>query len=166
MPGRGCGDPNRWTPAMRKAAAERMRARMAAMTPKQRAELQAKQAAGRAGSKAPRPKQAPRAKAEPAGPKDPSNIERIGKRARDLSCAGACPFLDEVVSRVAKALLAELPTGVDREAQRLAILALKMARTPSRDPRWFEAMTAVHRAATEWGQHHPAIQVQVDRAEA
>jgi hypothetical protein len=143
---------------MRAAAAERMRARNAAMTPKQRAELQAKQDAGRVETKA------RRAGVDTVAPPE-SKAKVLRASVESSQCTGPCPFIREVVTRVATALLAELPTGQDHEAQRVALLAVKMARTPSRDPRWFEAMSAVHRAATEYAEHHPAIKRQVDKGE-
>jgi hypothetical protein len=142
-----------WTPEMRKAAGERMRARIAAMSSKQRKAFHEKQAADRAKAK---PHCAP---ADAGAP--PVSKVRARPAEQPHGCAGTCPFVDQVVER----LLARLPGGEDREAQRVAVLALKMARTPSRDPRWYEAMTAVHRAATEWGEHHPAIRRQVDKGE-
>lgn len=142
---------------MRRAAASRMKARLEAMTPEEREALHAKQAAGRAGTKASRVKKES---------KGPTNTERIASRARELSCTGPCPFIAEVVSRVATALLAELPTGQDHEAQRVALLAVKLARTPSRDPRWYDALGLLHKAAAEYAEHHPAIKGQVDRAGA
>lgn len=109
---------SRWTDEMRFAASERMRARHAALSPKERAALTARQRAGRRKGK--------------AGPASAEAGRRGAPHTRPpadtATCAGACPFVDQVVER----LLERLPIGEDREAKRVAILALKMARTPSR----------------------------------
>lgn len=156
MLGKGGADPSRWTPEMRFAASERMRKRMEALSPKERAALTARQLAGRAGTKAPRVKQEQ---------KTPVKVQPH-PGIQPLPCAGACPFVDQVVERVTGELLERLPSvAQSREAERVAVLAVKLARTPSRDPRWYDALGLLHEAAAEYAEHHPAIRKQADKAE-
>ncbi len=137
---------------MRKAAAQRARAWHARRSRASGEDLEAKQA------EAP-----PR---DTAAVESPVVLPAPKPRRRSVppaGCLGACPFVDQLAGQITAAVLEQLPAGQDREAEHVAMLALRMARTPSRDPRWFEAVTALHRAATTWGDRHPAVVLTVDR---
>lgn len=140
---------------IREASSARSKAWWATVTPEQRAEMQRKRLATRA------TRRKERQLAAETGEEPPlSAASRVASSAR---CPRGCPFVDQVVERVTQELLAILPTGQDKEAQRLAVLAVKMARTPSRNPKWYDAVTALQKEALDYAQRHPALRIQVDR---